>query len=117
MQQIVDLQNDPEFQKLNIALISIARDSIEEQAPAVAEYKVPSGVPLLADTDTKVAADYDVMKYALANGEPSHTFVLVNKQGEISWVKDYGAPDNPDRVMYVDPAELVRLIQDANLEK
>lgn len=115
MQQIVDLQNDPDFQKLNVAFISIARDSLEEQASAIKEYQLPPEVPLLADTDTKVAESYGVLKYALDNGEPSHTFVLVNTQGEIVWIKDYGAPDKTDRVMYVEPAEIINLIRSANL--
>ena len=33
MQQIVDLQNSPEFQDLNVQVVSIARDSIAEMAP------------------------------------------------------------------------------------
>lgn len=70
-------------------------------------------VPLLTDADTSVAQAYGVMQYALASGEPGHTFVLVDENGQIVWVKDYGAPNNPDRTMYVEPAEIVELIQSA----
>ena len=109
------MQNNPDFQKLNVAFISIARDTLEEQKSASVEYNLPSEVPLLADVNNKVAESYNVLEYALANGEPSHTFVLVNVLGEIVWIKDYGAPDKPDRVMYVEPDEIIRLIRSASL--
>ena len=48
-----------------------------------------------------------MLQWAIDNGEPSHTFVLVDANGEIAWVKDYGAPDNPDRTMYVEIDELI----------
>ena len=72
-----------------------------------------SGVPLLTDADTRVSQAYDVMQYALESGEPSHTFILVGADGSVLWVKDYGAPDNPDRTMYIEPAEIIELINSA----
>lgn len=72
-----------------------------------------AGVPLLTDADTRVSQAYDVLQYALASGEPSHTFVLVGADGDVLWVKDYGAPDNPDRTMYVEPAEIIELVRSA----
>jgi hypothetical protein len=67
---------------------------------------------MLIDANGQVATQYDVMKYAMANGEPSHTFVLVNANGEIAWLKDYGAPDNPNRTMYVEINELYREVKE-----
>jgi hypothetical protein len=32
---------------------------------------------------------------------------------ESLWVKDYGAPDDPDRTMYVEPTEIIGLINSA----
>jgi peroxiredoxin len=113
LQQIVDLQNDPEFQALNVAILSVARDSPDEQAPAAAELGISA--PMLVDADSAVAEAYDVLQWALPGGEPSHTFILVNKDGTVAWIKDYGAPDNPNRTMYVEIAELVREIS-ANLK-
>lgn len=49
------------------------------------------------------------------NGEPSHTFVLVDADGKIAWIKDYGAPDNPNRTMYIEMDELVHFVK-TNLE-
>ena len=114
MQQIVDLQNSSEFQALNVQVISIARDSISEMAPEARALGIID-VPVLSDPDLQVSADYDVLQWAIDNGEPSHTFVLVDSDGQIVWVKDYGAPDNPDRTMYVEIDELIGFVQN-NLE-
>jgi peroxiredoxin len=107
MQQIGDLYNDPEFQALDIGLVSIAKDSLEEQAAILEEFNVPTAVPILSDPDGTVSSAYSVDRYAMPNGEPSHTFVLVNQDGKIVWFKDYGFPDNPQRTMYVEPLEIV----------
>jgi len=112
MQQIVDLHNDPDFQNLNVALISLARDSAEEQAADAPNFGIQD-VPLLVDADTSVAAAYDVMKWALANGEPGHTFVLVDAAGNVAWIRDYGAPDLAERTMYVPIPDLVSQIAEA----
>jgi len=111
MKQIVDLQNSSEFQALNVQVVSIARDSVAEMAPAAARLGITSA-PVLSDPDLSVSAEYDVLKWAIGNGEPSHTFVLVDGNGKIVWIKDYGAPDNPDRTMYVEVPELVRYVRD-----
>ena len=70
-----------------------------------------TGVPLLTDADGAVSEAYDVLKWAIDTGEPSHTFILIGTDGKVHWIQDYGAPDNPDRTMYVDPADLVQAIQ------
>src|SRR6056297_45388 len=111
MKQIVDLQNSSEFQALDVQVISIARDSVAEMAPEVSRWGI-SSVPVLSDPDLSVSAEYNVLKWAIGNGEPSHTFVLVDDKGKIVWIKDYGAPDNPDRTMYVEVPELVRYVRD-----
>jgi len=90
----------------------VARDSIDEQASAIPEFDLPPDVPLLVDADSAMAEAYDVLQYAMPNGEPSHTFVLVSADGQIVWIRDYGAPENPDRTMYVPPNELVRQIKE-----
>lgn len=115
MQQIVDLQNSNEFQALNVQVVSIARDSVQEMAPEVAALGITS-VPVLSDPDLAVSANYDVLQWAIGNGEPSHTFVLVDADGKIAWIKDYGAPENPNRTMYVEVSELIRYVE-ANIKK
>ena len=85
-------------------MLSIAADSLEEQAPARNEYQITS-IPMLSDPDKAVAEDYDVLQWAVATGEPGHTFVLVDQEGTITWIQDYGAPENRG-VMYVPVEEL-----------
>lgn len=114
MEQVVDLQNSAEFKAMGVEIVSIARDPASEQVPAARELGIT--VPMLMDEAGEVTTMYDVMKYAMPNGEPSHTFVLVDAEGRIAWVKDYGAPDNPDRTMYVEINELYREVRNA-LEK
>ena len=58
------------------------------------------------DANAQVSTAYDVLQWAAATGEPSHTFILVDEEGDIVWIQDYGAPENRG-VMYVDPSELV----------
>ena len=105
MQQIVDLQNDPEFQAMDVQLLSIAFDPQDEQAAGAVEYGI-SSVPLLTDADYSVSEKYDVLQWAVASGEPGHTFILVDKDGKIAWIRDYGAPENGG-LMYV-PVEDLR---------
>jgi peroxiredoxin len=106
------LQNDPEFQALDVAYVSIAFDSAAEQAPATTQYGI-SGVPMLVDADHSVSEAYDVLKWAVGTGEPGHTFILVDAAGEIAWIRDYGSPTLPDPVMYVPPLDLVDQIRDS----
>jgi len=108
MQQIVDLQNDAGFQGLDVALLSIAFDSPQELAAGVTEYGTT--VPLLSDPQGLVCETYDVLKWAAVTGEPGHTFILVDADGKIAWIRDYGAAENGG-LMYVEPGELVQQMQ------
>lgn len=108
----MDLQTDPEFQALDVAFVSIAFDDAAQQSAAITEYSI-SGVPMLIDADQSVSETYDVLKWAVATGEPGHTFILVDADGEIAWIRDYGSPDLPDPVMYVPTDDLVEQIRDS----
>jgi peroxiredoxin len=99
----VDLQNSKEFQALNVALLSIAFDAPDEMMPAKESLGIE--VPMLTDSDHRVSQAYGVLQWAVATGEPGHTFVLVSRQGDVSWIQDYGAAENRG-VMYVDPGEI-----------
>ena len=107
----MDLQSDPEFQNLDVAFVSIAFDTAEQQAEAISEYEI-SNVPMLVDADHSVSEAYDVLKWAVGTGEPGHTFILVDAAGEIAWIRDYGSPQLPNPVMYVPPLDLVEQIQE-----
>jgi len=108
MEQIVDLQADPAFQALDVALISIAIDSLPVLSEAALEWEVTT--PLLSDEDAKVSGMYDVLQWATAGGEPGHTFVLVGQDGTVEWIRDYGAPQNGG-LMYVPVEELRQEIE------
>jgi len=110
MQQIVDLQQDPAFNQLGVALLSISFDPADELAPEITSLGIE--IPMLIDTDHAVAAEYGVLQWAVATGEPGHTFVLVNSRGQVAWIRDYGAPQNGG-TMYVPVSELVDQIQRA----
>ena len=105
MQQIVDLQNDPDFQELGVQVVSIAFDSPQELASGAIEYGI-TNIPLLSDMEHDVSDGYGVLKWAVGTGEPGHTFVLVDQNGEVVWIRDYGAPENGG-LMYVPVQELV----------
>jgi alkyl hydroperoxide reductase subunit AhpC len=105
MQQIVDLHEYMEFQALDVAFISIAFDPAEVQLSGMQQAGI-EGVPMAVDEGGVVSEAYGVLRWAVATGEPGHTFVLVDESGEVDWIGDYGAPENAG-VMYVTPAELV----------
>jgi peroxiredoxin len=104
MKQVVDLQNDTDFQKLGVALLSISPDPVEAWAEEAAEFEIRT--PVLSDGGNRVAERYGVMRWAMPGGEPGHTFVLVGQEGRIRWIRDYGAAENGG-VMYVLPEPLL----------
>lgn len=109
MQQIVDLQNDRAFQALDVAFLSIAFDSAAQQSAGAEEFGITQ-VPLLVDADQSISQDYDVLQWAVGTGEPGHTFILVDAEGKIAWIQDYGAPENRG-VMYVPVDELTSEVE------
>lgn len=111
MQQIVDLQNDEGLRALDIPALSIAFDPVEEQAPAAAELGLDESA-MLIDSDGEVSEAYGVLEWAVATGEPGHTFVLVDEDGVVRWLQDFGAEENGGR-MYVPLEELTEAIQAA----
>ena len=112
MQQVVDLQDAPSFERLGVALLNIAVDP-----PDVWRADgVPIGIttPMLSDIGNEVATTYGVMRWKMPSNEPGHTFVLIDAQGKVVWIKDFGAPEHGG-AMYVVPSQLVGLVQQ-NLE-
>jgi len=106
----VDLENNADWQALNVALLSIAFDPAAQQAAVRDQYGIRA--PMLVDADHQVSEDYDVLQWASRSGEPGHTFVLVDAEGKIAWLRDYGAPQNGG-TMYVPPADLVAQVKAA----
>ena len=109
LQQVVDLQNDPAFKDLDVQFLSIAVDPPDAWRDEAQSLGITA--PLLSDEDNTVASRYDVMRWKMPSGEPGHTFVLVDEEGKVAWVGDYGAPEHGGR-MYVEPSEIVKEISD-----
>ena len=65
--------------------------------------------PMLVDADHSVSETYDVLQWAVGTGEPGHTFILVDADGNLAWIRDYGAPENGG-TMYVPVDELTAQI-------
>lgn len=107
--QVVDLQNDEAFGSTNAELLSIAGDPPEAWAEVVKDEGIE--LPVLSDPGTEVSSQYDVMQWQMM-GEPGHTFVLVDEEGVIRWIRDYGAEKNGG-LMYVELDELVPQIEKA----
>ena len=107
MEQVVDLQNDEAFHALGVELLSISPDPLELWDLEADNYDVE--LPVLSDPNNKVADKYGVMQWAVG-AEPGHTFVLIDEEGKVAWVRDYGAPENGG-AMYVDPGELVEELE------
>lgn len=111
IQQVGDLEASEKFQALGIQLVSISPDPPEAWQQAAEEYKLDT--PLVTDPANKVAQRYGVMRWRVPadadvdSAEPGHTFVLVDGEGTVEWVRDYGAPENGG-VMYVFPDALIQ---------
>lgn len=103
MKQVVDLEGHAEFQSLGVQLIAVSTDTVPALAKAVEQWSVKA--PHLSDKDANVSRRYGVLKWATPLGEPGHTFVLVGQDGKVTWIRDYGAPENGG-LMYVPPDDL-----------
>jgi peroxiredoxin len=94
---------------MDITILSIAFDPPSEQAASKLEYGI--AVPMLVDLDHSVSETYNVLQWAVGTGEPGHTFILVDADGKIAWIQDYGAPENGG-LMYVPVDELTSKMAD-----
>lgn len=103
--QIVDLEDDwGRFQTLDVELVSVMVDPLEELL-AEAESRGITGI-VAADEDKSVSEAYDAMEASMHPGvKPGHTFVLVNKNGEMIWRWDWMGHGKP---MYMEVDELYK---------
>jgi peroxiredoxin len=109
LQQVVDLQTDDEFRSMDLELLSIAPDPPAAWRREGGELGIE--LPMLSDDGNRVAGSYGIMRWAVS-GEPGHTFVLIDADGRVAWVRDYGAPENGG-FMYVVPEHLTKEIKAA----
>ena len=107
IEQIVDLQQSAEFEATGVRLISISPDAVEQWATTATSIGDES--PMLSDSENVVADQYGVMRWRVGN-EPGHTFVVVDAEGIVRAVRDYGAPENGG-LMYVPIDEIVEFVR------
>lgn len=46
-------------------------------------------MPVLSDTDRTVSQEYNTLGFGMHADKPNHTFVFIDKTGEIRWWEDY----------------------------
>lgn len=111
----MDLQKDEGFGDLDVELVSFAADHPDSWKEIADEYGIEPSA-LVSDPYNRVADRYGVMRWRVPpsadveRAEPGHTFVLVDEDMTVSWIRDYGAPENGG-LMYVPPADLIRDMQ------
>jgi len=103
----VDLQQSAEFEATAVRLISISPDDVAQWAATATTIGGES--PMLSDSGNVVAEQYGVMRWRVGN-EPGHTFVVVDADGNVRAVRDYGAPENGG-LMYVPVADIVEFLR------
>lgn len=99
LEQIQSLERvSGELAKRHLALVSITPDSAANLRRAVADYQIHT--PLLSDESRRMSTDYEMLGLGMHSDFPGHSFVLVDRHGEIRWRRDYTE-------MYVPSSELL----------
>lgn len=89
----MDLEKDGRLKGKKVQLLSVMVDPPSALAPEVGKYEIKT--PVLTDTTRSTCSSYRINCQAMG-GKPGHAFVLIGKDGNIKWTKDYGS------LMYVD---------------
>ena len=89
IQQIPELEKSlPEFDRMNVQIISVMLDSVDQLQTVVKQYNIKT--PLLSYQNAHTEQDYNLLPYSMAMGRRAgHTFVLVGTDGSIKWRRDY----------------------------
>lgn len=93
----MDLQKDGRLESSGVQLINIAVDPVSALAPEVSRFGITT--PMLSDQRKQTCVTFGVNCQSMG-GKPGHAFVLVGKEGNVKWAKDYGG------TMYVEPNEV-----------
>lgn len=88
-EQIPELERAlPEFEKMNVALLSVALDPVDQWKETIDHYKIKT--PILSYTDARTEQDYNLLPFSMGMGRRAgHTFVLIGTDGTIKWRRDY----------------------------
>lgn len=98
--QIKDIEkNFGQFQALGIdKFVSVTTDPLPALKQKVEDEHLST--PVLSDGGAVVSKSYDANKYGMMGDQmDGHSFVLVNKDGVVSWRADYGG--SPKYTMYM----------------
>ncbi len=110
LQQMVDLdRNYSTFGGMGITVVSITTDSMSDMR-MWAQNNGITKMMVLPDQSLQVDQEYSTL-YAgsmHAGSAPGHTFILVGKDGNVLWRKDYGTS-----TMYVPMNELIASVKSA----
>lgn len=97
-QEIQALQaNANELKKRRLLLVSITTDTPDVLREAAQAYGITT--PLVSDDNKDMSRTYDVLGQGMHPDTAGHTFVLVDRRGNIRWRRDY-------TTMYVGPSKL-----------
>ena len=98
--QLKDIQSHlAQFHALGIAsIVSITSDPLDQIKQKVSDEDLT--IPVLSDSNLAVSQAYSANSYGMmGNSRDGHTFVLVGRDGRITWRADYGGA--PNYTMYV----------------
>ncbi len=110
LQQMVDIDRDySTFSKMGVVAVSITTNSMSDMATWAQTNKI-TNMMVLADSSLNVDHEYTTLNAGSMHPgmAPGHTFILVDKDGNIVWRKDYGT-----YTMYVPMNELIASVQSA----
>lgn len=103
-EQIRDIEKiGAQLERRGIRLVSITPDSSRTLREAIDAYDITS--PMISDEDRSMSSAFDTLGKGMHSDMPGHAFVLLDKQGRVTWQRDYWLP--PYETMYVEPAALL----------
>lgn len=116
IQQMPELEKSlEEFDKLNVAVISVAFDPVDKLKEAAQQYNMKT--PVLSYQTAQTEVDYDLLRFSMDMGRRAgHTFVLVGTNGAVKWRKDYWPGRGhmvPGGRMFVESSEIVSEVSQA----
>lgn len=109
MDQIVDLEDDwGRFAAMDVELVSIMVDPLPDTKAEAQARGIKSVVA--TDEDMRLSNMYRALEASMHPGmKPGHTFVLIDKAGQMVWRWDWPGHGTP---MYVDVGEVYKAVSD-----
>jgi peroxiredoxin len=93
-QQAQDLQKrSADLEAANTAFVDIMVDPPGLIKSEVTRWGLK--IPVLSDTDRAVSQQYNMLGFGMHADKPNHTFVFVDKDGQIRWWQDYASMRAP----------------------